>query len=60
MPGAQKKGQPRVVGLYIGGGAAARRVSTLSGESCLRVLGDVQLAAMFRSACIRKLPQLQS
>jgi len=39
MPGAQKKGQPRVVGLYIGGGVSQyRKPSCQTGEAIVGVI----------------------
>lgn len=50
MPGAQKKGQPRVVGLYIGGADATGIQPTLStieqSRAILRVVVDAMASAM--------------
>lgn len=50
MPGAQKKGQPRVVGLYIGGAEATGIQPTLStieqSRAILRVVVDAMASAM--------------
>lgn len=52
MPGAQKKGQPRVVGLYIGGGVLAQREPVATTVAALR--GNLEISE--RSVGNRTLP----